>query len=110
VEHTLPAGSPLTMRPALRARFDTRDGDAVHAQVQDLISTWDGPQLGLNLRAYFTRYRYFGVSSLGSPPADAATAPVVVPYRIHDLALWLLGESGVAGTANKGPGRRRRPG
>lgn len=110
VEHTLPAGSPLTMRPALRARFDTRDGDAVHAQVQDLISTWDGPQLGLNLRAYFTRYRYFGVSSLGSPAADAATAPVVVPYRIHDLALWLLGESGVAGTAKKAPGRWRRPG
>lgn len=110
VEHTLPAGSPLTMRPALRARFETRDGDAVHAQVQDLISTWDGPQLGLNLRAYFSRYRYFGVSSLGSPPADAATAPVVVPYRIHDLALWLLGESGVAGTAKKAPGRWRRPG
>jgi hypothetical protein len=110
VEHTLPAGSPLTMRPALRARFDTRDGDAVHAQVQNLISTWDGPQLGLNLRAYFTRYRYFGVSSLGSPAADAATAPVVVPYRIHDLALWLLSESGVAGTAKKAPGRWRRPG
>jgi len=110
VEHTLPAGSPLTMRPALRARFDTRDGDAVHAQVQNLLSTWDGPQLGLNLRAYFTRYRYFGVSSLGSPAADAATAPVVVPYRIHDLALWLLSESGVAGTAKKAPGRWRRPG
>ena len=108
VEHTLPAGSPLTVRPALRARFDIRDGDAVHAQVQHLIDKWDGPQFGLNLRAYFTRYRYFGISSLGSPPKDPATVRVVVPYRVHDLALWLLGESGAAGTAKSARGSRRR--
>lgn len=110
VEHALPAGSPLTVRPALRARFDIGDGDAVHAQVEHLIDKWDGPQFSLNLRAYFTRYRYFGISSLGSPPKDPATVRVVVPYRVHDLALWLLGESGAAGMAKSARGSRRRRG
>ena len=108
VEHALPAGSPLTVRPALRARFDIGDGDAVHAQVEHLIDKWDGPQFNLNLRAYFTRYRYFGISSLGSPPKDPATVRVVVPYRVHDLALWLLGESGAAGMAKSARASRRR--
>jgi hypothetical protein len=108
VEHTLLAGSPLTMRPALRTRFDIRDGDEVHAQVQNLIDKWDGPQFGLNLQAHFTRYRYFGISSLGSPPKDPATIRVVVPYRIHDLALWLLAEFGAAGRAKNTRGSRRR--
>ena len=108
VEHTLLAESPLTMRPALRTRFDIRDGDEVHAQVQNLIDKWDGPQFGLNLQAHFTRYRYFGISSLGSPPKDPATIRVVVPHRIHDLALWLLAEFGAAGMARNTRGSRRR--
>jgi hypothetical protein len=107
VEHTLLAGSPLTMRPALRTRFDIRDGEEVHTQVQNLIDKWDGPQFGLNLQAHFTRYQYFGISALGIPPKDPATVRVVVPYRIHDLALWLLGEFGAAGTAKNARGSRR---
>ena len=107
VEHTLPAGSPLTVRPALRSRFDVRDGDEVHAQVQDLLEKWDGPQFNLNLRAYFTRYRYFGVSSLSQPPKDPVTVGVVVPYRVHDLALWLLHEFGAAGVTKHARGSRR---
>ena len=108
VEHTLPAGSPLTVRPALQTRFDIQDGDAVHAQVQQLIDKWDGPQFNLNLRAYFTRYRYFGSSALGSPPKDPATVRVVVPYRIHDVALWLLREFRVAGMTKNARGSRLR--
>jgi hypothetical protein len=107
VEHSLPAGSPLTVRPALRSRFDIRDGDAVNTQVEQLIDKWDGPQFSLNLQAYFTRYRYFGVSALGSPPKDPATVRVVVPYRVHDLALWLLREFGAA--PRNARGRQRRP-
>jgi hypothetical protein len=106
VEHTLAAASPLTVRPALRSRFDVRDGDAVHAQVQHLIDKWDGPQFNLNLRAYFTRYRYFGLSSLGQPPKDPVTVGVVVPHRVHDLALWLLREFGAAGLTKHARGRR----
>lgn len=108
VEHTLLAGSPLTMRPAPRTRFDIRDGGEVHAQVQNLIGKWDGPQFGLNLKAHFTRYQYFAISSLGSPPKDPATVRVVVPYRIHDLALWLLAEFGAVRTARYARGNRRR--
>jgi hypothetical protein len=108
VEYTLPAGSPLTVRPALRSRFDIQDGHAVHAQVQQLIDKWDGPQFNLNLGAYFTRYRYFGVSSLGSPPKDPATVRVVVPYRIHDVALWLLREFRAAGVTKDARGSRPR--
>ena len=100
VEEALPAGSPLTVRPALRPRFDVRDGDAVDTQVRHLIDKWDGPQFNLNLRARFTRYRYFGVSALGGPPRDPATVRVVVPHRMHDVALWLLREFGAAGVTS----------
>jgi len=104
VEHALPAGSPLTVRPAGSAGFDAQDSDAVHAQVQQLIGKWDGPQFNLNLQAYFTRYRYFGGSALGGPPKDPATVRVVVPYRIHDVARWLLREFGVADATRNAPG------
>lgn len=108
VEHTLPVGSPLTAYPALRARFDIRDGDAVHAQVQQLIDKWDGSQFDLNLQTYFSHYQYFGVSSLGSPPKDPGTLGVVVPYRVHDLALWLLREFGTAGLTKHAQRSRSR--
>ena len=106
MQHTLPTGSALATRPAMRTRFDIWDGDTVSDQVERLIDGWAGPQFGLNLRAYFTRYRYFGVSALGSPPRDAATIRVVVPYRIHDLALWLLCEFGAVRMTENAPGRR----
>jgi hypothetical protein len=105
VEHTLPVGSPLTAYPAPRARFDIQDGDAVHAQVQQLIDRWGGSQTGRNLLSHFSHYRYFGISSLGSPPKEPATLGVVVPYRVHDLALWLLREFGLVKQAR---GRRSR--
>ena len=108
VEHTLGAGSPLTVRPAPRSRFDVRDGDAVHVQVRHLIGKWGGPQFDSILRANFTRYRYFGISSLGQPPMDPVTAGVVVPHRVHDLALWLLREFGAAGMTKHARGSRRR--
>jgi hypothetical protein len=80
----------------------------VHAQVQQLINKWDGSQFDLNLQTYFSHYQYFGISSLGSPPKDPATLGVVVPYRVHDLALWLLREFGTAGLAKHARGSRSR--
>jgi double-GTPase-like protein len=109
VEHALAVGSPLTERPAARARFDAKDGDAVHAQAQYLIGRWAGPQFDLNLKDRFTRYRYFGLSALGQVPRDSGTAGVVVPHRVHDLGLWLLREFGLVGLAKRARGSQRRP-
>jgi Double-GTPase 2 len=95
LEHTLSAGSPLTQLPGARPEFDERDSMTVHRQAQALLDEWDGPQIDRHMRHFFARYRYFGVSALGCPPADPATVSAVRPYRVHDPFLWLLSEFGV---------------
>jgi hypothetical protein len=92
--HTFSPHSPLTTHPEPQRAFDTRDGLAVHDQVQALLDEWDGPQIDQLMRHHYARYRYFGLSALGAPPLVPGMVAHIQPHRVHDPFLWLLSEFG----------------
>ncbi|MGW0188918.1 hypothetical protein ACWDV7_24530 [Streptomyces sp. NPDC003362] len=80
------------------------DSLSVHEEVRRLLKDWDGVPIDHLLDNHYTRYRYFGVSSLGrNPTPDARVAPTgIQPYRVADPLLWLLSEFGSVPKAGRG--------
>jgi hypothetical protein len=68
---------------------------AVHDQVQALLDEWDGPQIDQLMQHNYARFRYFGLSALGTLPTSANTVSHIQPHRVHDPFLWLLSEFGI---------------
>ncbi|MGY1582136.1 TRAFAC clade GTPase domain-containing protein [Streptomyces sp. MN13] len=102
--HLLESGSPLRAHATPRGRFDVGDSLSVHEEVRRLLKDWDGVPIDHLLDNHYTRYRYFGVSSLGrNPTPDARVAPTgIQPYRVADPLLWLLSEFGSVPKAGRG--------
>jgi GTPase SAR1 family protein len=102
--HLLEGGSPLRAHATPRGRFDVGDSLSVHEEVRRLLKDWDGVPIDHLLDNHYTRYRYFGVSSLGrNPTPDARVAPTgIQPYRVADPLLWLLSEFGSVPKAGRG--------
>lgn len=94
--HLLDKSSPLRAHAQAQGRFDVNDSLSVHEEVRRLLKDWDGVPIDNVLENTYTRYRYFGVSSLGrSPTPEARVAPTgIQPYRVADPLLWLLSEFG----------------
>ena len=102
--HLLEPGSPLRDYAPARGRFDVSDSLSVHEEVRRLLKDWDGVPIDHLLDNHYSRYRYFGVSSLGrNPTSDARVAPTgIQPYRVADPLLWLLSEFGSVPKAGRG--------
>jgi hypothetical protein len=92
--------APLQRPEPMVRGFDQRDGDAVHAQVAELLRDWDGRRIDQFLRENYRRYRYFGLSALGADPRQVRTVPAtgIQPYRVGDPVLWLLAQLGALRT------------
>ena len=85
--HDLNETSPLR-RPAPQAPFfDEADSQAVHEEILQLLTRWDGARIDQIAGMHYRRYRYFGLSALGeTPTADnmvsrAASGPTGWPTR-----------------------------
>ncbi|MGW4232076.1 hypothetical protein ACWEF9_22730 [Streptomyces sp. NPDC004980] len=102
--HLLEPSSPLRDYAPARGRFDVSDSLSVHEEVRRLLKDWDGVPIDHLLDNHYSRYRYFGVSSLGrNPTSDARVAPTgIQPYRVADPLLWLLSEFGSVPKAGRG--------
>jgi hypothetical protein len=95
LEHTFPRNSPLTSNSEPRRQFDLQDSVAVHRQVQALMDEWDGPKIDQLMQHNYERFRYFGLSALGTLPTSTNTVSQIQPHRVHDPFLWLLSEFGI---------------
>jgi hypothetical protein len=95
LDHTFPRDSPLIRHSKPQRQFDTQDSMAVHHQVQALLDEWDGPKIDQLMQHNYARFRYFGLSALGTLPTSANTVGHIQPHRVHDPFLWLLSEFGI---------------
>lgn len=75
--------------------FNAADAQSIHTEITHILMNWMGPEFDNFLRANFSHYRYFGVSSLGQPPRDPQHLETVAPHRVEDPILWLFHEFGV---------------
>ena len=100
----LDRGSPLRAQPPGGPSFDIADSLDVHEEIRHLLREWQGSQISQILHNNYARYRFFGVSALGQPPAEAdRVAPSgIQPYRVADPLLWLLSEFGAIPKTGKG--------
>lgn len=70
--------------------FDMADFNAINAEMQALVSQWNGQPLIHQVTKRFKKYAFFGLTSLGCSPNADNTIPRVMPRRVEDPFLWLL--------------------
>jgi len=94
----LPSGTALGQAGPHEGCYDEPDGRRVHDEVRSVVHGWtDGPALVHTVQNAFAEHRFFGLSSLGFPPAnrDELSAQGVHPLRVEDPMLWLLAGFGL---------------
>lgn len=89
---------------AVSGSFDDAESLDAHYEVQRLLADWEGRQIDQKLQSDYENYRYFAVSSLGSPPIEGNRVPEsgLRPHRVGDPLLWLFSELGVVPTTKAG--------
>lgn len=91
----LEAGSGLHSQGGHFGFFNLADAQSLHTELSQTLSAWMGTEFDNFLKANFSKYRYFGVSSLGQPPQDGQHLETVAPHRVEDPILWLFYEFGL---------------
>ncbi len=92
--------SPLLRRHEHPGLYDEADGAHVHDEVHAWLQRWYGVEYAAIVANNFSRYRYFGVSALGTPPqGEILSTGGVHPLRVEDPLLWLLAEFSLIGAA-----------
>jgi hypothetical protein len=94
--HELRQTSPLLRPPAQTSYFDEGESLAVHAEIQRLLSRWDGPRIDQFAQLNYRQYRYFAVSALGETPTEdnRVSARGIRPYQVASPFLWILAQLG----------------
>lgn len=80
--------------------FVKADGDAVHAEIKDWLTTHNASSFLNALDANFdvNKLHMFGVSSFGQPPKNNGNLGKVMPHRVLDPIIWMLSKEGIAKT------------
>lgn len=102
----LPPATTLAHPGPHHGAYDERDGRQVHDEVRAVVHEWtNGPALVNFVQNAFAEHRFFGLSALGSPPAnqDELSPQGIHPLRVEDPLLWLLSKFGLV--PRRGSGR-----
>lgn len=91
----LDAGSVLKTTGEHFGGLDIADTQSVHTELWNYLQSWMGGGFTGRVDTNFGQYRYFGISSLGRPPAKTGKIDTVSPIRIEDPFLWILFQLGL---------------
>lgn len=91
--------SALLRRSEHFGQVDLDDIQSMHTELENYLGVWINANFCEYIQHNFEHYRYFGVSSLGSQPANGHIEPHSV--RVEDPFLWLLYQLGLV-KAKKG--------
>jgi hypothetical protein len=92
----------LNADPDHRAGYDLADFHAVNAEMQSLLTEWDGKIIQDQVESRYRHFGFFGLTALGCNPHGDQKIPRVLPRRVEDPFLWLLHHHGLI------PARRAR--
>ncbi|MBA3532715.1 MAG: hypothetical protein H0T73_12390 [Ardenticatenales bacterium] len=84
------SGSALRRTGEHFGSFNRADAQSVHTEIWNYLQSWEGGRLTNFIKANFSRYHYFGISSLGRPPSGIDKLETVSPIRVEDPFLWIL--------------------
>ncbi|MCL2415193.1 MAG: hypothetical protein FWD01_00095 [Defluviitaleaceae bacterium] len=73
-----------------KGKINMNEIDQVHQEIIDWLDLIGESDLVSTLEANFPIYKFFGVSSYGSPPKDVGTLNKPDPHRVLDPLLWLF--------------------
>jgi GTPase SAR1 family protein len=75
-------------------RYDIAESTAISDEIESLLAAWQQAGLVHELRTWFLKVAFFGVSSLGCKKNPDQTLPRLDPRRVEDPFLWLLYQFG----------------
>jgi hypothetical protein len=91
----IPKDHPALSSPYYENRYDLRQHAVVQEAAANLLSEWGAGDLLDALKADFSTYGLFFVSSLGCTPDNTGRIPNLQPHRVLDPFLWLLAKNRV---------------
>jgi Double-GTPase 2 len=86
----LPPDSALLRNSEHFGYLDIDDVKNVHTEIANDLRSWISYNFCQQIDHDFETYRYFGVSSLGSPPDKDGHLISINPIRVEDPFLWIL--------------------
>ncbi len=72
--------------------LNSTDTQSIHTEIQNYIETWIGPSFQNTVQAQFAKFRYFGISAIGSAPTIDGRIETIAPIRVEDPILWIFHE------------------
>ena len=97
----LDKGNPLLDRSQSSSGcYDDVAGQTTHEYVKAMLYDFRADDIDALLEANYSTFRYFAVSSLGTPPnysTNVVDSSGVQPIRVEEPLLWLLSRFGVVG-------------
>ena len=74
--------------------YDVNEANAISDEIESLLSSWQQTGLIHELRSWFSKVAFCGVSSLGCKKNADQSLPRLDPRRVEDPFLWLLYQFG----------------
>jgi hypothetical protein len=75
--------------------FNLGDAQSIHTEIENYLQYWMGSGFCNRVQSNFTKYHYFGVSSLGRAPDISGNLETISPIRIEDPFLWIMYQLGL---------------
>jgi hypothetical protein len=87
-------GSAMKLTGEHFGYFNLADSQSVHTEIENYLQNWMGSGFSNRVQSNFTKYHYFGVSSLGRAPDVKGNLETISPIRVEDPFLWILCQLG----------------
>lgn len=103
IESLLPRGNTImeTSPHYELGEFDSSDAENINQEIESMLIDWNGHDYTQQLSINYSKYSFFGASSLGKIP-EKGNIDVIRPHRIEDPLLWLLALNNVIPSNGKG--------
>lgn len=88
-------GSALRLTGEHFGYFNIADAQSVHTEIWNYLQSWMGGGFSNRVGTNFSKYNYFGVSSLGQAPNKDGKIETVSSIRVEDPFLWILCQLGL---------------
>ena len=82
-------------------QYDMADTEAVSTEIESLLDSWQQQGMVHELKMWFSKVSFFGISSLGCKKREDNTIPHLDPRRVEDPFLWLLYQFGYIKSKSK---------
>ena len=75
---------------SMKRQYDSAEAAAINDEIESLLAMWKQSGLVNDIKSWFSKVTFCGISSLGCKKNQDGTVPRLAPRRVEDPFLWLM--------------------